>query len=760
MLRVTHIIRIFKLLLMRQLIICIVSCLLAIHGMAQKDRGFKLVKQPTENPTNQKRKAVVIGMSDYIGNSRLDNTLNDARDIATVFTQLGFEVTLLENNDLRNFKTNLGAWFRNIEANDMAVLYYAGHGIEVNGINYLIPVDADIASEADVEYNTLNVNWLLSSFDYAKVGMKLLILDACRNNPFKRSWSRGTENSGLAQLAAPKGTYIAFAASPGFTAEDGGKYNLRNGVFTHYLKQEILKEGASINEIFDNVTGGVAGLTRDQQIPFKNSSLGRNFYFRPARKSPGSDNPKPVTETVTKFYYYIDQNSNESTTHFTSRADASAEMKQKKLYGKIYSNAGEVFVVDPPSSPVNPSPSVPVSDPTKNITLIKQKLTDAKNYYDKSEYSKAAAIFATIDPQDMDADAMRSYGWMYYEGNGVTKDFAQARYWFMKAVDNGDISSMRPIGLMYRDGEGVPQDYVQARNWFQRGADKGNPFAMNSLAMLYDGGKGVAQDDAKAAYWFRKAADGGSASGAYNLALMYENGQGMPVDLVQAKYWFQKAADRGDKDAQAKLAKWNNSPSSPTTNTGSSSVQQKLADADKAYIAGEYNKAASIYTTMQSQDFDVEATRNLAWMYYEGKGYSKDFIKAKSWAQQAADNGNVSCMRLLGLMYRDASGVTQDYVQARYWFQKASDNGNVSAMVSLALLYDGGKGVPQDYPKAAYWFRKAADGGSSAAAYNLAIMYENGQGMAVDYVQAKYWYQKAADRGDTDAKAKLANWKY
>ena len=263
---------------MKKIFPFIIMLFLTSPAFAQ-ERNLKLFKPPTENLTDQKRKAVVIGMSDYGESRSLNNTLNDASDMAEVFTKLGFEVTLLKNNDLRNLKANLANWYGSIEGNDMAVFYFAGHGMEVNGENYLVPVGAELNSQTDVEYNTLNVNQVLGNMNERRVSMKLLVLDACRDNPFKRSWSRGSEEKGLAQMSAPKGTYIAFAASPGFTAQDGGNYQLTNGVFTYYLKQEILKPGVSIDEIFNNVTGDVSNLTHDQQTPFKNSSLTKTFYF-------------------------------------------------------------------------------------------------------------------------------------------------------------------------------------------------------------------------------------------------------------------------------------------------------------------------------------------------------------------------------------------------------------------------------------------------------------------------------------------------
>ena len=203
-------------------------------------RNFKLVKAPSENPANEKRKAVVIGISEYGEGRSLDNALNDANDMAEVFTQLGFEVTLLTNNDYRGLETNLTDWYKTIEKNDMAVFYFAGYGVEADGENYLIPIDAELNSEADVKHKTLKINLVLDNMNEKGVDFKLIILEACLDNPITKNISRSSSEKGLAQMKAPKGMLIAFAAEPGSTSHDAETYNLRNGVFTHFLKKELL----------------------------------------------------------------------------------------------------------------------------------------------------------------------------------------------------------------------------------------------------------------------------------------------------------------------------------------------------------------------------------------------------------------------------------------------------------------------------------------------------------------------------------------
>jgi len=393
----------------------VVSLLLFTCLSFAQDRNLRLVKTPIANPTDQKRKAVVIGMSDYGEGRSLNNTVHDADDMANVLTRLGFEVTLLKNNDLRSLKNNLTNWYNSIEGNDMAIFYFAGHGMEVNGENYLVPIDAELNSQTDVAFNTINVNQVLGNMDEKRVGMKLLILDACRDNPFKRSWSRGSEEKGLAQMAAPKGTYIAFAASPGFTAQDGKNYNLQNGVFTHFLKQEILKEGVSIDEIFNNVTGDVSDLTHDQQTPFKNSSLTKNFYFIPAS---GKDKPNPAPAPA------ID----------------AAELLRKAntcYNNKQYSDAVPLYMQA--ANQGNAAAQCNLGNCYYNGQGVTQDNNQAVEWYKKAA-------------EQGNTSAQYNLGVCYHNGKGVAQDSNQAAYWYKKAADQGDADAknkLEELGISY-----------------------------------------------------------------------------------------------------------------------------------------------------------------------------------------------------------------------------------------------------------------------------------------------------------------------
>ena len=433
---------------MKKIFFLIVSFLLFTSLSFAQDRNFRLVKTPVESPTNQRRKAVVIGMSDYGEGRRLDNTVHDADDMADVLTRLGFEVTLLKNNDLRSLKTNLINWYSSIKGNDMAIFYFAGHGMEVAGENYLVPIDAELNSQTDVEFNTLNVNQVLGNMDEERVGMKLLILDACRDNPFKRSWSRGSEEKGLAQMAAPKGTYIAFAASPGFTAQDGKNYNLQNGVFTHFLKQEILKEGVSIDEIFNNVTGDVSDLTHDQQTPFKNSSLTKNFYFIPAS---GKDKPIPIPSPSP-----------------VPAANPEELVRQADTYYNNTQYSDAVPLYQQAAGQGNAAAQNKLGNCYANGWGVTQDYNQAVYWYRKAVEQGYAA-------------AQCNLGNCYYNGQGVTKNIDQALEWYKKAAEQGNASAQYNLGVCYHKGQGVAQDYGQAAYWYRKAADQGDVDAESKL---------------------------------------------------------------------------------------------------------------------------------------------------------------------------------------------------------------------------------------------------------------------------------------
>ena len=220
------------------------------------------------------RVAMVVGNAAY-KSAPLKNPVNDARAIARALQEVGFEVDLQENLSQQGFVTALRNFGKRLnETGGTGLFYYAGHGMQVKGANYLIPVDAGIESEDEVKYMAINANQVLDKMDSAGNRLNIVILDACRDNPFARSFR--SRQSGLAQMDAPSGMLIAFATAPGAVAYDGDGVN---GVYTKHLLRNLGIPGLPVELVLKRVREGVSKETGSKQIPWESSSLLGDFYF-------------------------------------------------------------------------------------------------------------------------------------------------------------------------------------------------------------------------------------------------------------------------------------------------------------------------------------------------------------------------------------------------------------------------------------------------------------------------------------------------
>lgn len=242
-----------------------------------------------------KRIALVIGNSRY-PTAPLANPVNDARLLSKTLRGVGFEV--MEKLDLtqRQMKRSISEFSRKLEEagkESVALFFYAGHGIEVNGRNFLIPIDAEINSEPDVSIEGVEANSVLVAMDYARSRLNFVILDACRNNPYARSFR--SARSGLARMNAPRGTLIAYATAPGQVAADG---TTGNSPYTTALVKSIVKPGLQVEQMFRGVRVEVMAQTGDKQTPWEASSLTGAFYFTPgaaANQQAQEQNAAPAT---------------------------------------------------------------------------------------------------------------------------------------------------------------------------------------------------------------------------------------------------------------------------------------------------------------------------------------------------------------------------------------------------------------------------------------------------------------------------------
>jgi formylglycine-generating enzyme required for sulfatase activity len=224
--------------------------------------------QPKES-----RVALVIGNGTY-KTSPLKNPVNDAKDMATKLRGLGFVVIERSNLGIRQIGSTLREFRSKLAPGGVALVFYAGHGLQIKGENYLPAVDADIASEEDVPNQSLAIRQIMDVLSDAKTRLNLVFLDACRNNPYSRSFRSAGE--GLSRVTAPSGTLISFATRPGSVAADGDG---RNGVYTGALLQQMGNTSQPIEQVLKRVVTSVKATSRNRQEPWMEGSIEGEFCF-------------------------------------------------------------------------------------------------------------------------------------------------------------------------------------------------------------------------------------------------------------------------------------------------------------------------------------------------------------------------------------------------------------------------------------------------------------------------------------------------
>ena len=221
--------------------------------------------------------ALLIGNGAYKQKkSILSNPTNDAKDLAKILDELGFHVQLLTDCTNQDIDIGLKSFKDNLNSNDVGLFYYAGHGLQVEGENYITAVDTDFSEELSVKWSSLALNQVIDIMDTCSNTTNIIILDACRDNPYAKAWNRSVELQNLAPVFAPKGTLIAFSTSPGETASDGIG---NNGPYTEALLKHIKTPDLGIEDVFKRVRNSLSLATKEKQTSWEHTSLTGVFYF-------------------------------------------------------------------------------------------------------------------------------------------------------------------------------------------------------------------------------------------------------------------------------------------------------------------------------------------------------------------------------------------------------------------------------------------------------------------------------------------------
>jgi hypothetical protein len=261
--------------------------------------------------------ALVIGNANY-KEARLKNPINDAKDMKTALEKVGFKVIYMENATFDQMDELRKEFRKSLNQNSIGLFYYSGHGVQADGVNYLIPINAKIEAKADLVRRAYDLGYFLDDMSEASNQANIIILDACRDNPFKSVRSVGNSKGLASSTDTPRGSIIAYATAPNSVADDNptGK----NGIYTKYLKQYLFKPGLTIESAFKEVRKAVLKETSQEQIPWENSSLTGDICLAGCSSSGGSTKPPVISENVT------------ASPPLLSFVSGSATVNQNKIY--------------------------------------------------------------------------------------------------------------------------------------------------------------------------------------------------------------------------------------------------------------------------------------------------------------------------------------------------------------------------------------------------------------------------------------------
>jgi hypothetical protein len=495
----------------------------------------------------EKRVALVIGNSAYRTVPALPNPAADARLMSDTLLSLGFFVVgggAQLDLDKTGFDEVLQKFGKELIGADVALFYYAGHGVETHGLNLLVPVDVHPADEGDVLAQTIGTSDILKQMEKSGTRINLVLLDACRDNPFRDRGVRST-TGGLAQMQAPVGTLISFATQPRSVALDGDD---GHSPYTSALAEAMQRPGFGLFKTFNEVGLAVEKATGGAQLPWLSSSpISGNFYFagKPAtvdaRPTPGTQAPTAPVEEV--------------------RLSPSGDPWRRDLITDCDRLAAMPY-------DTGHAPSLEGVEVDKiNVTAAAAACSDAMQRYPdvvrfvfeagrvataRKDYAEARRLYEQAAAAGY-ATAMNNIGAIYEGGDGVPVNYAEAFRWYGKAVALGEPIAMVDLGWLYDTGHGVAKDYAEACRLYELATKAGVPSGMNNLGLMYLYGKGVPRDYVEARRLFEQGTALGEPAAMNGLGAIYKDGNGVPRNVTIARQWFEKAAALGNPEAKQNL---------------------------------------------------------------------------------------------------------------------------------------------------------------------------------------------------------------
>jgi len=732
------------------------------------------------SPEVGRRVALVIGNQDYQYVEPLENPLNDTREITRVLREADFDVTVGHNLSKKDLEQVVRRFLRELTDGDTALFYYSGHALQVGDANFILPVDAKLSSQYDLEFESLKVSHLL---DYMKAAssLQIVMLDACRDNPFEigslfwgeEEYSLG-KTRGLRRIPNKLGSFISYATRPGQVAFDGeGPMS----PFTTSIVGNALDPTLEIKDLMTKVRDEVVRKTGGQQIPYEDSTLVTSFYFVP---------PKP--QPIVTAHHRVSVPVGGPAVHLRIPEPVQPEGGALKATLTLSPEKGELRLPDGQSvtegTELNAGELasleyVPTGAGAGDVELIGYEVSDA--------WGGSVSAIASITVAQASAPSETPEP----ESN-QTERLEALLAWFENQAAEGAVEAdigVGPVSLYSQapvNGLPATSDWlkvVSVETDLQLAADgrllqAGDRFPANALTSLT----------------VRPQIGSETQADSFTLELpAIAGGQTRTVtQIVQPRVMACDALASQPFDLQAvtegRLA---NALDSAEVDRACAAAMAAYPEIGRfvfqrgrgAFAAGDLRQAVD-YFEQAYQMGHVRAGQVLGRMYFLGAGIDRNKEKAVELYRKAAERGDAYALHSLGMaeirgegtaqneqsglekllqsveaghtfsynaiggFYLRGQHVGENIDRAVYYYNRSAARDDIYGYLNIGTLYRDGQGVPQDYEAAIGWFRKAHDGGHPAAGTAIGLMYFNGNGVSQSNSEATRWFRESAQRGD------------
>ncbi|MFI4851247.1 MAG: caspase family protein [Gimesia chilikensis] len=704
---------------------------------------------------------VAVGDYDVKHLNPLAYTRNDILEFRTELLKSGFpkENIVLLHDDLKQLENRrylpeaekirqeFTLLVSGLEPDDTLIVAMAGHGVQFKDgeSSYFCPADADLDDEKHA--SLISFSELYRGLEQCEARKKLLLIDACRNNP-QSQLSRSRAKVELQSITRPQsepipeGIVALFSCSAGEQAYEWP--DLKHGIFFHHVLEGW--KGAADDGDLSLSLDELVAYTRKKTQTFARLKLGS--IQRPQRLGEFSGTWKlceiedPDYELGLKLYMGdgVLMDRGRAYQLFRKAADRGHTLA-KTFVGLSYA---------------------------KGDYGIQQDLSEANRWFE----SAMPALRTLAD--DGNPIAQNNLGDMYYEGHAVPKDVNEAVKWYRASAGQNYPAAQNNLGFLYGSGEGVEKSYSEALKWYRKSASQDYAPAQDALGYSYYSGWGVEQNKYEAVKWYRKAANQSYAEAQNKIGKMYYDGEGVGKSYSQAVKWFQEAAEQNHLEAQTSLGSMLKNGWGCDKNINEAvKWYRKAAERDYAYAQVYLGVMYEFGTGVKQNDHEAirwfrkaaeqdnaEGLNKLAFMYVKGRGVEQDKVKAFQLSNKAATLGLASAQYNVGYCYSQGIGIEKNRHEAFRWYQKAAEQNHLTAQWVLGDFYQDGDVVEKNYSKAVLWYRKAAEQNDAIAQNRLGVMYKKGNGVAKDYAEAAKWYRKAMKGSDpSTVKSARANLK-